>query len=129
MPDIVTDEERALINAALEQGVVKQIPIGVSSYAGYRWCEKTRRVVQVEARPIHEQYNGTFSAARNRMNDNRAKAAEVRKTALLALLGDNKPYAEIAGILSVNVRTVVKLVRQLKDEGRWAGRVSKSDES
>lgn len=44
MPDTITDDERAAIDAAIADGAVKKIPRGRSSYA-MRYDEKTQRVL------------------------------------------------------------------------------------
>lgn len=117
MPDVITPEERALIDAAIASGATKLIPPGVSSYAGYRWCEKTRRVVLIDWEERKEKAS-TLEIGRDRLNAHRAKAAEIRRESLLALIADGKDRAEIAGILGLNPRTVVSMIRELREAGR-----------
>lgn len=118
MPDYVSSEERALIDAALEAGQVVVVPAGASAYAGYVYNPQTRRVELKEPRPQDQRYNGTFSGARDRMNASRAAAGRVRRDAIVELVKAGKPSPEIANMVGIHRRSVNKIIKELKQEGR-----------
>lgn len=121
MPDLITPEERAMIENAIAQGKVTVIPEGVRAmhHADYKWCEKTRRLAVTEEGRAKPQQVDSFHAGRAQLNGNRAKAAEFRKEALIGLLKDGKTKTEAAAVLKINPRTVNKLIKELKDAGRY----------
>jgi DNA-binding NarL/FixJ family response regulator len=115
VPDYITNEERRLIDEALAADRVKKIPYGARSFAGYRWCEKTNRVVLIDYKPINTNFVKSKNTGRDTMNKNRAVAAAKRKETIRGLLASGKTKHEIANIMSLGYRTVNKLIKEIQD--------------
>ncbi len=102
----ITDEERALIDAAVAAGRVRPVPIGASGRPQLVWSEMQRRIVEVR--------DGHYRA-HNKHNIAVADAAAKTSKAVIEMKDSGKSTAEIAAALNVSASCVNGHIRRHRD--------------
>lgn len=115
MPDIITPQERALIDAAIAAGKVRHIPVGTSVTIDYSWNGRHRRLERAnkeDAKPKPPGY-GLM-----RVNAERRKSGELRKQAILEMARGGMRAPQIAERVNILRHRVNEILRELRAEGK-----------
>lgn len=111
MADVLSADERTLIDDAVERGKVTKVPTGESGYPGYIYDKHKGRVVAVE-KPSAAV--GVWTAAKR----NGEKARQLRLK-ILAMLNEGRSVDEISDSVRAKKSTVKKHILILRREGRY----------
>ena len=114
MPDYITDEERRLIEEALQAGKVQIIPLGKTSFAGYEWDEQQRQLRQVEPKKISATINGTQNEGIKRLNHYRSLAAQQREAHVEALLNSGMNKAVVSSLTGISRRRINHMLERME---------------
>ncbi|MFP4044821.1 MAG: hypothetical protein ACLFTP_09690 [Rhodosalinus sp.] len=112
MPDHMTAEERAAVEAAVAEGRVTKAPPGQSGLTTYRWSEHERRLVTVQQGPdgCWRRGNQQYAVAGRNGAKGRVYTAdprvEARRKEVAALAAEGLSGAQIADRLGVGVSVV-----------------------
>lgn len=115
MPDYITEEERRLIDEAIEAGKVQKIPMSEYVTAKYQWDSKQNRLVLIEKKPPQILFSGAMNSGRDKINAFRKAAGEQRFNTMVALFKDGKDKKEIAAMLGVHHRYLNKMILKAKE--------------
>jgi len=118
MPDYITEEERRLIDAAIEAGKVQKIPMSEYVTAKYQWDSKQNQLVLIEKKPPQILFSGAMNSGRDKLNAFRKEAAMKRAASVLQLLNAGKTKAEIAALLGIDRRRVSVLLERVR-QGKY----------
>lgn len=105
----VTAAERWLIDLAIAAGRVKVIPTGKTAI-GYRWCEKTRRIIRVNAED--QRHEDRWTKKRDGINAQRAEEARARVAEIKRMRDLGMTNDAISKALGINKDTVRKALRR-----------------
>lgn len=113
-PNVITPEERALIDAAVQAGRVRQIERGASGLPGYIWSPKAKQVVlvatEIEREAAKRGVATSCILARDRHNQANKLAARERAMKVRAMRDEGLTQQQIADLLGVSDRTVRKIL-------------------
>ena len=109
----VSDDDRALIEAALAAGKLKRIAQGVSGLPSMIFDPKINKIVIQEPEKRAAEKAKTFRSGADLMNSKRRDERRQRQEEAVRLHAAGKTRAQIAAIIDVHERTVTKLLARV----------------
>jgi hypothetical protein len=116
MADVITAEERAMIEAAVAEGKVRRVEYGTTGHSGYRWDSKQNRLVLIEKpKPPSQTLIGPQNAATVRLNQSRAAAAKKRDEMIDGLVASGMSKHEIRATMNLTERRLNRILQRIKE--------------